>query len=359
MTNAPMPPTGNKENSAVLAALQKSSADGSSSSSGVENYYGNAVAVITAHKQQQLAPTTTKIATACPPMSKDKIICSFSVDGRKAILAFLSDLVATTAELPSASGHRKGASLLGGEHVSMVGQTMTNEYSDDGFNKLVSSSSSEGCGCTTQARTEGLSITHGDYQNVNRGAASKRKRETSDRDDEDGASSPKKRAAAQIIGTNSHEQWPLTNILTPGSNDCLIGLGRTGFGTTGNRKYRYLVGRKEKYRNANHLDNAMVAMEVVNEWRAMTPPGRFLEQDKDSLLWNDVGDKRAKKKVITALFHEKTKSRDALNKIPKGGSASGMKMSWKKLAPLPPSYPPPGYFIHHEWPKLEMRSEMI
>lgn len=353
MTIALMPAMNFKENSGVPAALHKSSADGSCST-GVGNN-GNAVAVISAH--EQFAPTNI-VNTACPPMNKQiKIISSSSADDRMEVLAVLSDMVATTAGL--LGGHAgKEASLLGREHVSMVGvecDTMKIECSADGSRDHKHKRARHGGvlysseGCTNQARAEGVCVRHGD-QKINEGAVPKRKKGVSDGDDEDGASSQKKAAHQNL----ADEPWPLTNILTPGSNDCLIGSGRTGYGSSGNRKYLYLVERKEKhYRNANHLSDATVATEIVNEWRAMSPPGRFLEQDKDSMLWNDVGDDLAKKKVVGAFRYEKRKRKDSLNKIPTGP----MKKALKKVVPLPPSYPPPGYFIHHEWPKLDCFNE--
>lgn len=372
MTIALTPPKDFKETSGVPGAdLQKFLADGSCYSSGVGNN-GNAVAVITAPEEQLLAPATKIVNTAHPPVSQhNKPISSSLADDRKEIMAVLSDMVATTAEL--LGGHaRKGASLLGREHVSMVGgecETMKNECStDDNHNRARQDgvlrfrqrklySISEGCTNQDQARTEGVCITLHEDQKVNQGADPKRKREASYGDDEDGASSQKK--AALHLAKSSDEPWPLTDILTFGSNDCLIEPGSTASWNTGNRKYRYLVGRKVKYySNAHHLSNATVATEIVSEWRAMTPPGRFLEQDKHSMLWNDIGDERAKKRVVTSLKSEKRKSKNTLNKIPKGRPMK-MKKALKKMVPLPPSYPPPGYFIHHEWPKLACFNEGI
>ncbi len=200
-------------------------------------------------------------------------------------------------------------------------------------------------GCTNQAWAEGVCITmHGD-QKVNHRAAPKRKGDASHGENEDGAS-PKK--------VSSGEQLPLTDIVGP--NDCLIGPGSTGYSSTGNRKYRYLVERKMMYyRSTHNVPNTAVATEIVNEWRALTPPGRFLEQDKDSMMWNDIGDERAKKRVVASINKRKRKSKEELNKI-----------LLKKMVPLPPSYPPPGYFINHKWPKLasfneneEMQSVLI
>ena len=42
-------------------------------------------------------------------------------------------------------------------------------------------------------------------------------------------------------------------------------------------------------------------MEVIDEWRSLDPPGRFLKQDDETNYWNDVGDEKACKKTSQAL----------------------------------------------------------
>ena len=102
--------------------------------------------------------------------------------------------------------------------------------------------------------------------------------------------------------------WPLTDINEPGPNDCLFGRGGGTNHHPGNKKYRVMVEeKKDKYLSSKRLDKPLVAMEIINEWRSMDPPGRFLKQDDKTKLWSDVGDRKAREKTSQAL-REKTPS---------------------------------------------------
>lgn len=102
------------------------------------------------------------------------------------------------------------------------------------------------------------------------------------------------------------------NVTNPGPNDNLCGRGG-GINThPGNIKFRKLVAaHKLRYLAASKLDKLGVARDVVCEWRAMDPPGRFLAKlDKSKLpdggdsrtgLWVEIGDERAWKKTGQAL----------------------------------------------------------
>jgi hypothetical protein len=97
-------------------------------------------------------------------------------------------------------------------------------------------------------------------------------------------------------------QWPLHNINEPGPNDCLFGRGGGTNHHPGNKRYRKMVeDKKEKYLSSKRLDKPLVAMEIINDWRALDPPGRFLKQDERTKLWNDVGDRKAREKTSQAL----------------------------------------------------------
>lgn len=100
--------------------------------------------------------------------------------------------------------------------------------------------------------------------------------------------------------------WPFTGISEPGINDCLFGRGGGTNHHPGNKRYRKIVeDRKEKYLTSKRLDKPLVAMDIINEWRALDPPGRFLKQNEVTKLWDDVGDKKAREKTSQAL-REKT-----------------------------------------------------
>ena len=100
----------------------------------------------------------------------------------------------------------------------------------------------------------------------------------------------------------TRQDWPFTNISNPGNNDCLFGRGGGTNHHPGNKKYRKLVEyKKDVYLQSIRYEKTFVAMEVVNIWRAMDPPGRFLQQDMVTKLWNDVGDAKAREKTSQAL----------------------------------------------------------
>lgn len=83
----------------------------------------------------------------------------------------------------------------------------------------------------------------------------------------------------------------------------------TGGGTNnhiGNIRFRQLVNEhKLRYLAASKVDKPKVAMEVVQIWRALDPPGRYLTKTDasqgDDSLWHDVGDKKAREKASQCL----------------------------------------------------------
>ena len=70
----------------------------------------------------------------------------------------------------------------------------------------------------------------------------------------------------------------------------------------GNKKYHELASKKVAlYQNARPHEKAGIATGVVNEWKALDPPGRFLKPDKLTFL--EVGDDKAiakTKKILRA-----------------------------------------------------------
>lgn len=118
-------------------------------------------------------------------------------------------------------------------------------------------------------------------------------------------------------------EWPLMGITEPGINDCLFGRGGGTNHHPGNKRYRKLVEEKKaKYLSSKRLDKPLVAMEIINEWRALDPPGRFLKQDEVTKLWNDVGEKKAREKTSQAL-REKTPVKQREGQQDGGGYDSG------------------------------------
>ena len=58
---------------------------------------------------------------------------------------------------------------------------------------------------------------------------------------------------------------------------------------------------KVQYVNSNRKEKPTVALQIVREWRAQEPPGRFLMHNEMTKLWHDVGDKKAREKTSQAL----------------------------------------------------------
>ena len=56
-----------------------------------------------------------------------------------------------------------------------------------------------------------------------------------------------------------------------------------------NNKHKFLSSSKKS-------GESFVAMEIVNDYRNMDPPGRFLQQNFVTKLWDDVGDKKARER---------------------------------------------------------------
>jgi hypothetical protein len=100
-----------------------------------------------------------------------------------------------------------------------------------------------------------------------------------------------------------YKDWPHTNIEEPLENDVMLGRGAGTNYHPGNRNYRDMVEkRKVKYNvHCHRIEKPLIAYEVIKEVRGQDPPGRFLKRNKETGLWDDIGDIQARKKVIQAL----------------------------------------------------------
>ena len=56
------------------------------------------------------------------------------------------------------------------------------------------------------------------------------------------------------------------------------------------------------------LCQIQVAMQIVADWQSQDPVGRFLKLDKQTMLWDDVGDKKVFKETTQALQHHARES---------------------------------------------------
>lgn len=117
-------------------------------------------------------------------------------------------------------------------------------------------------------------------------------------DDEDEETKKKREAELK----EKYKDWPLRGIKEPHENDVMYGRGGGTNHHPGNKRYRKMVeDRKLEYVNSKRLDKPLVALEIIREWRAQVPSGRFLKLDEKTGLWNDVGDKKAREKTSQAL----------------------------------------------------------
>lgn len=98
----------------------------------------------------------------------------------------------------------------------------------------------------------------------------------------------------------------LSKIEEPTSSDVLCGRGRRVNTHRGNINFREIV-QKYKFEylagpsSLSTAKKARIAARVVMEVRSLNPPGRFLEIDKESGLWDDIGDVRAQRKAGQGL----------------------------------------------------------
>ena len=100
--------------------------------------------------------------------------------------------------------------------------------------------------------------------------------------------------------------WPLKGIDAVLETDVMLGRGRGTNFHAGNKRYRAIVEKyKDKYSVATRIEKPMIALEIVNQVRAWSPPGRFLKCDKTTGKWSDVGDKKAREKTSQALREPK------------------------------------------------------
>lgn len=108
----------------------------------------------------------------------------------------------------------------------------------------------------------------------------------------------------------------LIGISKPGANDVLCGRGGGSQNHVGNKEYRAVISaNKRSYIDSNRKSKGMIVHSIVNAVRLQNPPGRFLEKDSGSGLWNDIGDKRAFAKTCQAIREGAPKIRQEMNKM--------------------------------------------
>lgn len=122
-----------------------------------------------------------------------------------------------------------------------------------------------------------------------------------------------------------------------------LGIHDYVFGTrfrnhAGTRKYHELASKKTAlYQNARVFDKATIAASVVNEWRELDPPGRFLKSNGDKGHFVDVGNEKAiakTKKILRAKPATPTKSDIEVNADSVPGRESTESRESTSLSPV-------------------------
>ncbi|CAB9511874.1 Protein tyrosine kinase [Seminavis robusta] len=110
-------------------------------------------------------------------------------------------------------------------------------------------------------------------------------------------------------------EWPLYKIADPHEeNDVLLKSQNDESGP--NIRFRNLLeSRCEEYASKSKMEQPLMAVEILKEWRLLQPPGRFLiveEGTSQTLpLWKDVGDKQART-FISKTLKQMVKQRAAV-----------------------------------------------
>ena len=109
--------------------------------------------------------------------------------------------------------------------------------------------------------------------------------------------------------------YPMEGITEPHKNDVLCGRGGGSNNHSGNESFRELVNRvKCDYLGCPKREKPVLAMRIVQAVRAQSPPGRFLQHDKLTELWKDIGDNKAREKTSQALREGAPLIRDMVQK---------------------------------------------
>lgn len=128
-----------------------------------------------------------------------------------------------------------------------------------------------------------------------------------------------------------YRDYPLENIEEPLKHDVMCGRGANTNYHAGNKRFRNMVDdQKNSYVNSSKKQKSLIASEVVHQWRQLSPPGRFLEYNKCTEYWDDVGDKRAEKKTIQALRENAPQIREQQNREDHSGRQNNSRSEGSK-----------------------------
>ena len=103
--------------------------------------------------------------------------------------------------------------------------------------------------------------------------------------------------------------FQVAGTIIPNENDVLSGRGTSINSHPGNKQFRdYVNVQRALYAKTHKNEKHIFAYLLVNTIRNLVPPGRFLEQDKETKLWHDTGDQKAWNKTRQALREPKIKN---------------------------------------------------
>ena len=108
---------------------------------------------------------------------------------------------------------------------------------------------------------------------------------------------------------HENNQLPLKNVICPHYNDVLNGRGKFAMHWNGNKFFRRVVeSHKSEYLHADNDRKIAIATRIIQIIRTQNPPGRFLKLDARTKKWNDIGNKKATRKIRQALREGTTNS---------------------------------------------------
>jgi len=206
--------------------------------------------------------------------------------------------------------------------MSNAPEPPTKELDDDTSTKATEEIDSDTTmGSSSDAKKDGTSDAETDVEDT-------MTREEKDKEEKKKEEVEKRRIEELKI---KYKDWPLKGIKEPHENDVMYGRGGGTNHHPGNKRYRKMVeSRKVKYVNSKRLDKPLVALEIIREWRAQLPPGRFLKHNDKTGCWDDVGDKKAREKTSQALREKAPQIRKQQEEEQNGVSSVLFIVSWNK-----------------------------
>jgi len=101
-------------------------------------------------------------------------------------------------------------------------------------------------------------------------------------------------------------------IAQPGNNDCLFGREKWMDNHPGNKRYQQIIEENRLiYQVISKNEKKTLRMKIVNDWRANN--GRFLKLNKDTSMWQDIGDDKAQQYISLALREQDSTLMEAAN----------------------------------------------